>query len=96
MKTTISFSANTKTDADIIEWINSLTPGQKSLKIREAIRGAIDPYAATSGDVTLNDIMREIQSLKQHGVFVQGDGHQGDDDYQAPPDILSNLDSLGL
>ena len=94
MKTIISFSIDTERDADLFDWIKSIPDGQRSSLIRDALRNHIDPQAGS--DVTLRDIMQEIQDLKRHGIAVQGDTYKTGHYDEEPPDIANALNNLGL
>ncbi|MCA9924227.1 MAG: hypothetical protein KC421_17745 [Anaerolineales bacterium] len=91
MKTTISFTLDTKRDADILEWVQLLP--NKSKGIREALRQNLYP-----GAVTLDDIYREILDIKRHGIALDASAQQyyEQDGYEEPPDIAANLNNLGL
>ena len=94
MKITVSFTLNSEKDADILDWLDSLASGEKSSQIRVAVRSYISSWA--DEEITLRDIMREIQDLKRHGVVVQGGVVEKSDCCDEPPDIVNTLNNLGI
>ena len=94
MKITVSFTLNSEKDADILDWLDGLASGEKSSQIRDAVRSYIRSWAGE--DITLRDIMREIQDLKRHGVVVQSGVVEESDGCDEPPDIVNTLKNLGI
>jgi len=94
MKITVSFTLNSDKDGDILDWLDILPSGEKSSQIRDAVRSYIS--SQPDNDITLRDIMREIQDLKRDGVVVQGGVVEKSDCCDEPPDIVNTLNNLGL
>lgn len=88
MKTTISFTLDTERDRDLLRWLNGLPKRERSKAIREALRTNLG-----RGGVTLDDVYQAVLALRQSGMVVADSRDVADDE---PPDIVGNLDRLGL
>jgi len=94
---TVSFALDARTDRDILRWLEQ--QDNKSAAIRSAIRCQI----GQSG-VTLGDVYEAIQELRREGLRIAARGQASSDhpdepsrgEPVEPPDVVANLDRLGL
>lgn len=96
MQQRITVLINTETAPDVWAWIQAQPPDGRSAAIREAIRTQIK--AEKSGEareVTLADILAELQEIKRNGVFLASGGDAAHDEPE-PERAAANLDKLGL
>ncbi len=92
-KVTLSFTINTDTDQDLLDWYDAIGSREKSKAIRAALRTHISETAYH--DVTLRDIYQAIQALGRSGIQAQDAPVTQSETGSEPDDIADTLDNLG-
>lgn len=90
MKTTISFTLDTKTDKDLLRWLKQQP--NRSAAIRTVIREHL-----THGGVTIGDVYQAVQALRQNiqsRTFTTAAGAD-EPEIDEPAAAVAALDRLG-
>ena len=91
---TVCFTVNSERDRDLVRWLDSLPKRRRSEAIRQTLRDGL-----ARGGVTLGDVYQVVKALERKldaGVVVTSPPAYDLDKEDAPVDVLTALDSLGL